>query len=127
MNWNKGEYFEPVDISFPISGVGTAAGKVRVTLEGDQTAPGGGYDLVLSAEADSPKVRLELLRGGEVVAQGDTEIDAASGTCQVHAGRRGSYIVAYVDGKRVVAYREGHGPIGASPAEPSNGKVEGHG
>jgi len=127
MNWNKGEYFEPVDISFPVSGVGTAAGKVRVTIEGDQTAPGGGYDLVLSAQANLPKVHLELLRDGKTVAQGDTEIDAASGTCQVHAGRRGTYVVAYVDGKLVVAYREGHGPVGVAPAEPSNGKVQGNG
>jgi len=127
MNWNKGEYFEPVDIAFPVSGVGTAAGKVKVTIEGDQTGPGGGYDLVLSAEASSPKVHLELLRDGKTVAQGDTEIDAASGTCQVHAGRRGTYMVAYVDGKLVVAYREGHGPVGVSAGEPSDSKVEGNG
>lgn len=113
MNWNKGEYFPPVDVSFPLTGVGTAAGKVTLTLEGDQTAPGGGYDLVLTAQAQSPKLHLELVHGGQVVAQGDAQVDTASGTCQVRAARRGSFLVAYVDETLALSYRQGHTPPAA--------------
>jgi hypothetical protein len=124
MNWNKGEYFEPVDIEFPVAGVGTAAGKVTVTLEGDQTAPGHGLDLVLTAEANSPKLHLDLRRDGQPIAQGDTEVDPAAGTCLVHVSRKGSFILAYINQKPVITYREGRAeaPTPTKPAEQTEGQ-----
>ena len=38
------------------------------------------------------------------------EADAASGTCQVRFARRGTYVVAYVDDKLVISYREARAP-----------------
>ncbi len=115
MNWNKGEYFGPVDVTFPLANVVAAEGKVTVTIEGDQTAPASGYDLVLSTQANSPKLALELLRGGEALRQ--AEVVSESGACQVRFGRRGTFVVVYVDDELVVSVRE-TGQREAAPDQP---------
>lgn len=104
MNWNKGEYFDPVDIAFPITGVVAAAGKVTVTIEGDQTGTGGGYQLTLATEENSPKLALKLSAGEDVLKEGEAEV-AESGECRVRFGRRGSYVVAYIDDALVLHHR----------------------
>jgi len=120
MNWNKGEYFDPVDIAFPIAGVVAAAGKVTVTIEGDQTGTGGGYQLTLATEENSPKLALKLSAGDDVLAEGEAEV-AESGACRVRFGRRGSYVVAYIDDALVLHHRLlTDGPTPPPAAEPAS-------
>ncbi|MGQ9729996.1 MAG: hypothetical protein ACUVX8_01865 [Candidatus Zipacnadales bacterium] len=105
MNWNKGEYFDPVDVTFPLANVIAGAGKVTVTIEGDQTGSAEGYQLTLTTQANSPKLTLELFRSGQPLTQGEVEV-GESGTCQVRFGRRGTFVVVYVDDVLVLTYRE---------------------
>ena len=105
MNWNKGEYFDPVDITFPMANVVAAAGRVTVTIEGDQTGTGGGYQLVLSTEENSPALDLTLSSRDQVLKQVQAQV-ADTGECAVRYGRRGSYIIAYIDDQLILSYRE---------------------
>ena len=114
MNWNKGEYFDPVDITFPMANVVAAAGRVTVTIEGDQTGTGGGYQLVLSTEENSPALDLTLSSHDRILKQEQAQV-AESGECAVRYGRRGSHIIAYIDDQLILSYREQ--PEGAEAAD----------
>jgi len=115
MNWNKGEYFDPVDMRFPVAIASTEAGKVTVRIEGDQTTGEGGYQLTLVKPESARTLALELSRAGQALAQaehtvGDTDV------CQVRFGKRGTFIVVYLDGQLAVSYRDR--PGAAAPPAP---------
>jgi hypothetical protein len=114
MNWNKGEYFGPVDVTVPLTNAIAAEGKLTVTIEGDQTAPGAGYDLAVSTSANSPKLSLELFRNGNLIERAEAQVADASGACQIRVGRRGTYIVVHVDDHLVIAARQTDGAAGPS-------------
>jgi hypothetical protein len=105
MNWNKGEYFDPVDVSFPLSIASAAAGKVTVRMEADQTGGQGDYELTLSRPESSRKLTVDLSRSGEALQQGEYEV-GESGKCQVRFGKRGTFIVVYLDDHLVLSYRD---------------------
>ena len=105
MNWNKGEYFDPVDMTIPVSISSAAAGKVTVKMESDQTGGEGGYQLTLTKPEGSRKLALELSRTGEALKQAEYEV-GESGTCHVRFGRRGTFIVVYIDNQLVLSYRD---------------------
>ena len=60
---------------------------------------------------------LELLRGGEALKQAEVEVGSESGACQVRFGRRGTFVVVYVDDELVVSVRE-TGQREAAPDQP---------
>jgi len=105
MNWNKGEYFDPVDMSFPLSIASAAAGKVTVRMEADQTGGEGGYSLVFTKPENAKVLTVELSRSGESLQKAEHEV-GETGTCQVRFGKRGTFVVVYLDDTLAISYRD---------------------
>ena len=105
MNWNKGEFFDPVDVRFPVAIASEAAGKVLVRIEGDQTTGEGGYQLALMKPDNSKTLTVELSRAGEALGQAQHQI-AEPGVCQVRFGKRGTFLVVYLDDQLAISYRD---------------------
>jgi hypothetical protein len=105
MNWNKGEYFDPVDMSFPLAIASAAAGKVTVRMEADQTGGEGGYTLVFTKPENAKTLTVELSRSGESLQKAEHAI-GETGTCQVRFGKRGTFIVVYLDDQLAISYRD---------------------
>ena len=105
MNWNKGEYFDPVDMSFPLAIASAAAGKVTVRMEADQTGGEGGYQLVFTKPENAKVLTVELSRSGEALQQVEHEV-GESGACQVRFGKRGTFVVVYLDDQLAISYRD---------------------
>jgi hypothetical protein len=121
MNWNKGEYFDPVDVTFPLSIASAAAGKVTVRMEADQTGGEGDYELTLAKPESSRKLAVDLSRSGEALEQGEYDV-GESGSCQVRFGKRGTFIVVYLDDGLVLSYRDRPEPV---PPPPDAGEPAG--
>lgn len=115
MNWNKGEYFDPMDVTFPLSLAGSEAGKVTVRIEGDQTTGEGGYELVIARAANSTGLVFTLSRLGEPLGQASYQI-GDTGMCRVRFGKRGAFVVVYVDEELLMSYRD-RLPLAGSTAE----------
>ena len=118
MNWNKGEYFDPVDVSFPVSVASAEAGTVTVRIEGDQTTGEGGYQLTLTKPESARTLSVELSRAGEALGQAEHEVGESS-ACQVRLGKRGTFIVVYLDEQLAISYRDRSAqPVTAAPEAP---------
>jgi hypothetical protein len=105
MNWNKGEYFDPVDATFPVTIASADAGKVTMRIEADQTTGQGGFELTLAKAAGAKTLTVELSRGDQVLQQADHEV-GESGTCQVRFGKHGTFVVVYLDDQLAISYRD---------------------
>ena len=75
-------------------------GTYAVTLAGDGESALSGYTLTLQS---GPRVLLSLRRNGQIVSQ-EREASAEPGTIKL--GRVGRYVMGYIDGRRVLSFRD---------------------
>ena len=106
MAWNKGEYFAPCKVEFPIGNVVAGAGTVRVTLCGSEEEPERGYHLELSKEANAATLHAVLLEGTVEVGRADAQVGQGQTLCMVRFQKSGTYILVFVDNHLLLSYRE---------------------
>ena len=106
MAWNKGEYFPPSKVEFPIANVVAGAGTVRVTICGSEEAPQRGYHLELSKEANVATLRAVLLAGTVEVGRAEAQVGQTQPSCAVRFQKSGTYVLAFVDDHLLLSYRE---------------------
>ncbi|MFW5868015.1 MAG: hypothetical protein ACOCX2_09380, partial [Armatimonadota bacterium] len=97
--WTKGDYFGDRTIAFEIPGVAAAEGSVRLTLDAAPGEDDSGVTLVLATVKDEASITATLTAGGEQLAEQAVEVE--SDPCPVRFERKGTWVVATIDGKLV--------------------------
>jgi hypothetical protein len=97
--WTKGDYFGDKTISFEIPGVEGSEGDVRLTLEAAPDGSSPGITLVLATKKGEATLAATLMAGEEQI--GEETVEVASDPCPVRFERKGTWIVATVDGNVV--------------------------
>ncbi|MGM0491349.1 MAG: hypothetical protein ACQER1_00275 [Armatimonadota bacterium] len=94
--WTKGDYFGDKTITLEIPGVEAADGSVRLTLEAAPGEEGSGATLVIATVEGAASVTATLTVDGEEI--GEEIVEVESDPCPVRFERKGTWIVASIDG-----------------------------
>ncbi len=97
--WTKGDYFGDKTIAFEIPNIEAAAGSVRLTLEGTPDEPASGITLMIATTKGSKSITATLLAGSEQL--GEQAVEVANAPCSVRFERKGTWVVATIDGNVV--------------------------
>ncbi len=97
--WTKGQYFGDKTIEFEIPNVKSAAGSMRLTLEAAPDEPSSGVTLALATESGSSTITATLVAGDEQL--GEQTVEVSSDPCPVRFERKGTWVVATIDGNVV--------------------------
>lgn len=95
--WTKGDYFGDKTIAFAIPGVEAAEGELRLRLDAIPEEPESGLTLVLVTAKGSRAITATLLAGTETL--GEATVETSSDPCPVRFERKGTWVVAAIDGK----------------------------
>ena len=101
--WTKGDYFGDKTVTLEIPDVAGSEGSVSLTLEGAPDDGASGITLVLATAADSAAITATLLAGDEEIAEETVEVE--SDPCPVRFERKGTWVVATVDGNVVFSVK----------------------
>ena len=81
--------------------VGAKTGELRLRLDAAPEEPESGITLVIATTKGSRSLGLTLLAGETTL--GEATVDASSDPCPVRLERRGTWVVAIVDGSVVLS------------------------
>jgi hypothetical protein len=97
--WTKGQYFGDKTIVFEIQKVKAAEGSLRLTLDAAPEKPSSGITMVITTAKDDANITATLLAGEEQL--GEETVEVQGDPCPVRFERKGTWVVATIDGNVV--------------------------
>ncbi len=102
--WTKGDYHGDKTVKLSIPSVGSATGSVRLWLDAAPEVEGSGTVLVIEATKGSKSLKAKLLSGDKQLDE--AEIETENDPCPVVFERKGTFLVAEIDGKVVFSLKQ---------------------